>query len=147
MSAGAPIVVVPLESQVKVPPSSKAVAFTGFEPPPVLGPEHPLRVTVLEAFPEMVVQVIPPAAPAVPANPSVNPATGISSAATVNKTRRNGFPFSFGSGNVPNRPSPSNKRSGRPGVTGRLGPASGSDSYCHLRVDVGKGRLVGPAKR
>jgi hypothetical protein len=46
-------------------------------------------VMVVAAFPVKVVQVIfPVAAPAVPAIPSVRPATGMSMAAAVSNTRR-----------------------------------------------------------
>lgn len=90
------MVVVPPESQVNVPPVARSVAVTGFEPPPVFGPVHPLRVTLPEAFPEMVLHTMDPAAPAVPAAiPSVSPVIGTSNAATVSKTRFKCFPFSL----------------------------------------------------
>lgn len=52
---GAPMVVLPPESQWMVPPTAKAVAVIGVEPPPVLPPVHPLTVSVLAAFPVIVV--------------------------------------------------------------------------------------------
>jgi hypothetical protein len=92
VSAGAEIVVVLPETHVTVPPVARAVATNGSELPPVLPPEQPLTTMVLEMFPVIVVQdIFPPAAPAVPANPSVRAEIGTVSTANVSKSFRMHF--------------------------------------------------------
>ena len=59
-------------SHVTVPPTANDATGSGWEPPPVLAPltsVHPLMLTVLAAFPVMVVQIVLPFGPAAPATP------------------------------------------------------------------------------
>ncbi len=59
-SVGVPIVVLPPDSQLIVPPPVKVVAGIDTELPPVLPPIHPLTVMVLVVFPDSAVHVILP---------------------------------------------------------------------------------------
>jgi hypothetical protein len=94
VKVGVPVVVVEPESHVVVPPVANADPFRGCEPPPVLPPVHPLITMVEEILPLIPVQVIfPPAAPAVPARPTVSADTGSTTAASNNKVRRIHNPF------------------------------------------------------
>lgn len=91
---GDAVVVVEPETQSVVPPFSNADAFRGSEEPPVFPPVHPLITTVPVALPSMLVQLIfPPAAPAVPARPTVSADTGSATAASNNNVRRIDNPF------------------------------------------------------